>query len=143
MFIFYGIKVFVKNLGYFGNTWQCPHCQKAHKSRIIKTSKWIHIMFIPCIPVGSSYTKVCPICFNSSNLTKAEAKELLSMPDNNSQAINTYFYHHSNNKNGYEIWTQDMHTGEKFCIYNNLNRTQIGNFKKNMGLKEISIIEIN
>lgn len=142
MFIFYGVKLFVKNLGYFGNINQCPHCKTSHKSRIIKTSKWIHIMFIPCIPIGSSYTKVCPICFNSENMKKSVAKELMNLPDNN-QVINTYFYHRGNNKNGYEIWTQDMQTKERYCIYNNLNRTQIENFKKNMGLKSIQITEIN
>lgn len=97
-------------------------------------------MFIPFLPFGSSYKKICPYCFKSDELKRNEAKELMKFPDNGGQYIETYFIHHANNKNGYEIWVRDAK--ENYCVLNNLTKGQINNFKKNMGLKGINIQEV-
>lgn len=141
MLIFYGVKIFNKIKGYFGNIHECENCHRKYRYRLLKTSKWIHIMFIPLIPIGSKYKKICPICYKQEEISKKEAKELMNMPDNGSQNVQTYVIHHINNKNGYEIWTKDINGKEEVCVLNNLNKTQINNFKKNMGLKNIVIKE--
>ncbi len=140
--IIYGVKIFNKILGYFGEEHECENCHHTYKSRLLKTSKWIHIMFIPCIPIGASYKKICPICYKNENLTRKQAKELRKNPDTTGQYIETSFIHHMNNNNGYEIWVNDPKSGGDVCVLNNLNKTQIKNFKKNMGLKNINIKEV-
>ena len=140
--IIYGVKVFNKIIGYFGEVHECDNCHKKYKSGILKTKKWIHIMFIPLIPIGTSYKKICPICYKQEKLTKKEAKELMKFPDNSGQNIKTYIIHHSGNKNGYEIWVEDLNSHDKSCVLANLNKWQINNFKKNMGLKNVNIEEV-
>ena len=99
-------------------------------------------MFIPFCPFGTKYKEVCPICFKQKELTKKQAKELMKLPDNGGQDIKTYVIHHMGDKNGYEIWTHDINKNEKNCVLSKLNKTQIKNFKNNMGLKELLIEEV-
>lgn len=142
MFIIYGVKVFNKIKGYFGEVHECENCHRKYKSRLLKHSKWIHIWYIPFIPFGSSYSKICPICYKEDQLTKKEAKVLMTMPDSIGQNVVTYYVHHRNT-NTYDIWTKDMNGTEEFCVLSNLNKFQIKNFKKNMGLKEVTIKEVD
>ena len=140
--IIYGTKIFNKILGYFGLEHECENCHKKIYSRLLKSNRWIHIMFIPLIPIGAKYKKICPYCFKQEDIKRKEAKELMEQPDNSGQSIDAFILHHANNKTGYEIWVINNNTQEKKCVLNNLNRTQINNFKKNMGLKNIKIEEV-
>ena len=101
-------------------------------------------MFVPLIPFGTSYTKVCPICFKTEKLKKKEAKELMKMPDLDGQNIDTLFIHHSSasNKDGYEIWAVDNRTNQRTCVLKDLNVYQLRNFKKNMGYKDAPVKEV-
>ena len=141
--IIYGVRVFNKILGYFGEVCECENCHNKYKKRLLKTSKWMHIMFIPFCPFGSKYKEICPICYQQKNITKKEARELKKNPDTSGQDIETYVLHHANDKNGYEIWTRDVNGSLNECVLNKLNKTQIKNFKKNMGLKNFAIKEID
>lgn len=140
MFILYGTKVFNKIIGYFGEECECPNCHKKYKRRLLKSNSWIHIFYIPFLPLGSSYKAICPMCFKQEKLKRKQVRELKKLPDESGQSIDTYIIHHSDDK--YEIWVKDMNGKEELCVLNNLNKTQIKNFKKNMGLKNIETKEV-
>ncbi len=139
--IIYGTKVFNKILGYFGEEHECENCHKKYRSRLLRIKTWMHIMFIPFCPFGTKYKKICPICYKTETITKKEAKKLMELPDTTGQSIETYIIHHTGNKDGYEIWVNDTIKNKKYCVLKDLNKTQINNFKKNMGLKKIKTEE--
>ena len=138
--IIYGIKVFNTVMGYYGDVCECPHCHSQYKNEILREKNFVHIMFIPLIPVKTRYYKICPRCMNRVEINKDEAKTLLAMPDNTGQKFNVYGVHRNQN-NTYEIWTRDMKTNMDTCVINNLNKTQLNNFKKNSGHKDIVVNE--
>ena len=140
--IIYGIKVFIKNLGFCGPITLCPSCQVQYKKWLVREKKWLHIMFIPLFPIKTEYKIVCPMCCRTDVITKAVAKQYMAQPDMNGQNVQMSFYHHVGNNQGYEIWVKDVNNNIDRCILNNATKYQINNFKKNMGFKNYPTIEI-
>lgn len=150
MVFVYGVHVFTKNLGYFGNIEECPHCHRAYKKELVRAKKWAHFDYIPIFPVGSSYTLTCPICGAGKELKKQQAKDIMNGPtDPRQQSIQAYGKHVLAKKpqkalktdRSFELWTRDMLTGEDLCIKTDLTRDQLKQEKKKRGLKEFTIID--
>lgn len=138
--VIFGVFNFYKPLGYYGEECVCSKCSSKYKSELLRWRAFFHISLIPLIPLGSNYIRVCPRCLNSVNITKKEAKELLSHPDTTNQNFITYAKHKKDN-NIYEIWTKDTVNGIETCAINNLNKGLFKDYKKGLGLKNINVIE--
>ena len=140
--IIYGIKEFIKNLGFYGPATMCDGCQTQYKKWIVRTKKWMHIMFIPLFPIKTEYKLVCPMCCKMDALDKKVAKQYLAQPDMNGQNIQIAFYHHVGNDQGYEVWVTDYNTNIQKCVMANLNKYQLNNVKRNLGFKNYPTTEI-
>ena len=146
MVFFYGVHVFPKFMGYFGQIEECEHCHKRYKKSMIRLSKWAHFDYLPIFPCGTEYFYACPVCGAGKRMKKAEAKAILEAPsDPSQQNIQIYAKHVAANpgdrKTSYELWMRDLVTGEDLCIRNNLNKAMVKQEKKNRGLKELAIVE--
>ncbi len=87
--------------------------------------------------------ETCPNC------GKTYSKALMI---NKNENQNFYYYakHILKNKptgvltpdNSFEFWIKDVLTNEEFLIFANITKEQIKNIKKNMGIKNLNIIDI-
>lgn len=147
----YGTKAFTSFKGYFGQREECPNCHKVYKKGYTKISKWAHVDYIPLFPVGSSYSKFCPVCGNGDIIKSKVAKQEMAMPtDNEPQQLKVYAKHILANKpkgfleadSSYEVWVRDEITGEDMLLISNVAKDVIKNIKKNRGLKVLPIVDI-
>ncbi len=147
----YGTKAFTSFKGYFGQKEECPNCHKVYKKGFTKVSRWAHIDYIPLFPVGSSYIRFCPVCGNGDVIKSKEAKEIMAAPtDPEPQDITVYAKHILANKpqgflatdTSYEVWIKDNISGEEMCLATNSTKDYIKSIKKNRGIKNIQIIDV-
>ena len=150
-FIIYGTRVFRKMVGYYGAREECSNCHRIYQKGYVKSSRWVHIDYIPLFPVKSTYLKICPVCGSGLELNKKTAK--LEMNNSNfisNQAFEVYAKHILAKKpksilevdNSYELWVRDLVTGEEICIAVDITKDMVKNVKKNRGLKKLEIRDI-
>lgn len=150
--VVYGMHVFPKFVGYFGEKQLCPNCQKTYKPAYIKNSVWGHIYYIPLLPIRTYYNRICPICGYGDMLKKKEAIVEMSTPtDGSRQEFQYYAKHILANKptkmlqsdTSYDIYAKDLVSGEEVCIASGVTKNRIKDIKKQFGLKETpAIIEV-
>lgn len=77
MFIVWGTKGFIKDLGVMLHSQACPICAQETHWLIKKVGKKFTIFWIPLFTTSSKYYKVCPHCQNAYEITKEEATQLI------------------------------------------------------------------
>lgn len=149
--IIYGTKVFRKMVGYYGERLECGNCHRVYQRSYVKSSRWVHIDYIPLFPVKSTYLKICPVCGSGVELNKKDAKlEMNNLNLVSNQAFEVYAKHILAKKpkgafavdNSYELWVKDLVTGEDICIAVDITKDMVKNVKKNRGLKKLEIRDI-
>ncbi len=76
--IFYGTKIFVKQLGNVHQAAMCGHCRAQTGHAVIRHWTWFTLFFIPLIPLWKSYFVVCPGCGEKTKIKKSDAKKMIS-----------------------------------------------------------------
>lgn len=72
MFLLFGFgKRTVKDYG-AKEVIHCQRCNNAKQWQYKQTRTWFTLFFVPVIPYKTTYSRVCPICGNSEQLTKDE-----------------------------------------------------------------------
>ena len=152
MMISTGTKTFTKFLGYYGIGQQCTYCQKVYSPSLVRYRTWFHISEIPVVPYKTTYIQQCPICGNSIELEKQNAKAILNAGlKNDKQKIKLYGKHIIFNKpNGimavdssFALWARDENTKEEFCLQSNVIKDIIKDEKKQRGIKgKIEIFDV-
>ena len=77
MFIFFGSRRTVKDLGSYPVSGTCPNCHNTINLKIIKVTDWFTLYFIPIFPLKVERFKTCPICSIAQKISKEEAEQLL------------------------------------------------------------------
>lgn len=79
MFVLYGVRSKGKVIGTTKASESCMNCGKTSKWSIIKEKFFIHVFFIPLIPIKTKYRCECPHCTWWNYIEKREAKEILEI----------------------------------------------------------------
>ena len=88
---------------------------------------------------------------NGDVIKSKEAKEIMAAPtDPEPQDITVYAKHILANKpqgflatdTSYEVWIKDNISGEEMCLATNSTKDYIKSIKKNRGIKNIQIIDV-
>lgn len=151
MMVVTGTKVFTKFKGYFGEKEECPCCHKTYQKAYVRYIKWVHLDEIPLFPTNISYYKMCPICGDSEKIKIKQAKaEMAAGNENGAQQLESYAKHILANKpkgimsvdNSYEFFVKDLSTGEEICVASGLTKDAIKDMKKERGLKNFKIVNV-
>jgi hypothetical protein len=88
MFIIFGWgKTIIKNLGpVFENL--CSHCNNKEYWRLVKTTVWFTLFYIPVIPYETHYSLLCPVCEYGIKLDRQKFDELKPLAESNQALIN-------------------------------------------------------
>lgn len=141
MIIVWGIRHFRKNLGFKGQKMTCPRCGKNYKRVYIKHPHYIHMMWIPLIPIGSEYYSYCPICFYGHQIKDDKlAKYEIKNPSPENQILN-YKAVHYKATDRFDLYIIDGETQERFDILLNSSRKEYKTILKKRCIKS-SVIEM-
>lgn len=75
--IFYGTRIFSKQLGAMHQTALCGNCQAQVRQAVIREWTWFTLFFIPLIPLWTSYFVICPNCGKKTKIKKRDAKSMI------------------------------------------------------------------
>lgn len=76
MFIIWGFRDIQKELGQVGY-YHCNRCNNDGYWRLMKVTNWFTLFFIPVIPYRTKYYVYCPVCHDTSQVPKEEAKRIM------------------------------------------------------------------
>ena len=137
MLVVWGTHHFHKNVGHYGPVQTCPNCGSTYQKDYIKESNWGHIYYIPLLPVGSSYYKVCPICYASEKITSKQAKEEMNSFPPVNQSLVPRVIRHTGSGN-YDMYVEDQLSGHKYLLCEGAAKSRIKEIEKNRFYKNVS-----
>lgn len=76
MFILFGIKPTVKELGTLTNDHSCPSCGAVMRPILIRNSTFFTLFFIPVFPVHMKNYLICPKCQHSVKISFSTSRNL-------------------------------------------------------------------
>ncbi len=136
MLIVFGMHHFRKITGHYGQAETCPQCGCTYQKSFIKESRWIHVYFIPMIPAGSRYYKVCPVCYAGEEIKRKQAKEeMKAFPPVAQDLYPRVNYHTSSGK--YDILLEDHNSGQIYTLCHNADKKRIKQIKKDRFYKNV------
>lgn len=151
MIVFWGTHVFTRFVGFSGDNSACRNCGLGYKKRIVKESHWAHFEYIPLFPVNIKYQIICPVCGNRYTVDHIDmVLDFEPLKSDPQPDIEVYAKHILAKKPdgafktdySYELWAKDLHTGNETRLGTNCTKTNVNNFKKNLGYKKLEIIEV-
>lgn len=71
MFLLFGFDT-KKSTPFSGENGWCFHCNNTIRWQYFIQTNWFSLFFIPVIPFNQKYYKACPICTQTTELTKQE-----------------------------------------------------------------------
>lgn len=77
MFVIWGSKGFVKDMGDTTLECECPHCHNHVTMRAQQFGKKFTVFFIPLFTISSEYCILCPICPYGKEVDYAEMEKYL------------------------------------------------------------------
>ena len=136
MMVEYGTTVFNKIVGHYGPKAACPNCGKEYQTDFIKSSKWGHFCYIPLIPMGSKYYRVCPVCYASMQMKKKEAKAMMAEYPSEAQELVHVGYVHKKSKTC-DLKLEDRISGQEYPILQGASKAEYKKEKKDRLYKKM------
>ncbi len=86
-FIIWGARNIIKDFGPVGE-FLCNNCNNKKHWKLLRSSRWFTIFYIPIFPYKTKYFILCPTCEYGIQLEENKFKEMKVIADNNNVIIN-------------------------------------------------------